>query len=264
MNYGIVIRNVTDLRAAPRFRSERKSQLLFNESVRVTTRQQGYCHVTQADGYAGWVDERALFMVTEKESGRHLKRLKFRVAAPMARAGLDSRITRDYPYFLFYGTRLAAPGAGKRAGSYRSADGRRFDLSLGNIRSLENKPPPKGEAVVKEATRFLGTPYLWGGITPGGFDCSGLVRMVYDFFDIHLPRDSREQRRIGVKVTQDEVTAGDLLFFKGHVAIAVNKRKIIHASLGGGGVTVDSLDPADDDYRADLAGIFIGARRILP
>ena len=67
MKYGSISRNVTDLRARPAFRSERKSQLLFNETVMISSRQKGYMKVTLPDGYSGWVDEKAICPIAKPE-----------------------------------------------------------------------------------------------------------------------------------------------------------------------------------------------------
>jgi cell wall-associated NlpC family hydrolase len=117
--------------------------------------------------------------------------------------------------------------------------------------------------VIREARRFLGVPYLWGGISPAGFDCSGFVRAIFSRFGIRVPRDTRDQVKAGIKVDRVNVRPGDLLFFNRHVGIALRHNRMIHASLGGGGVGINSLRPGDDDYRKDLDDSFVTARRLL-
>jgi len=119
-----------------------------------------------------------------------------------------------------------------------------------------------GKKIVALASRFLGVPYLWGGISPMGFDCSGLVQAVFGFFDIRLPRDSKDQREEGFAVERDGLHPGDLLFFPGHVAISWGGREFIHAAASRGMVAVDSFDPAQPNYREDLDHEFEFSRRL--
>ena len=115
------------------------------------------------------------------------------------------------------------------------------------------------------AKTYLGSPYKLGGNLTTGIDCSGFVKQVYSEFNVRLPRTAREQFLEGTKIDKDELTTGDLVFFRsrksnapGHVGIFIDDDKFIHASTrNGGGVRIDSLT---DQY---YSGTFIGASRLI-
>ncbi|PYE56231.1 C40 family peptidase [Deinococcus yavapaiensis] len=118
--------------------------------------------------------------------------------------------------------------------------------------------------VVDNAMKFLGVPYVYGGTTPRGLDCSGLVLQVMTPLGVSLPRTSAAMFRSGEKVDRDEIETGDLVFFDTegagqvtHVGIAIDADTFVHANSYNGKVTVDKL--AEKYY----ATRFLGARRVL-
>ena len=120
-------------------------------------------------------------------------------------------------------------------------------------------PPPTHSNVVGVAISMLGTPYVWGGSAPGGFDCSGLVMWAYAQVGVSLPHSSYAQFTYGVPVSRDQLQPGDLVFFDGlgHVGIYIGGDQFIHAPHTGDVVKISSL--SEDWY----AGNYVGARRIL-
>ncbi|MFC1609406.1 C40 family peptidase [Myxococcota bacterium] len=127
----------------------------------------------------------------------------------------------------------------------------------------ENPPDPR--ELVEIARSHLGTPYIRGGTGQGGFDCSGFVNKVYAQVGYDLPRVSREQFKVGLKVPRLSLQAGDLLFFVSspggeriaHVAMYVEDDELIHAVVGKGEVSYDRLTSRYYTQR------FAGARRII-
>jgi cell wall-associated NlpC family hydrolase len=128
-------------------------------------------------------------------------------------------------------------------------------------------PPPEPPSIVPSgghpeaaaiAARYLGVPYRWGGASPAGFDCSGLVLYVYAQLGIALPHFTVAQYALGVAVPRDELQPGDLVFFDGlgHVGIYIGGGQFIHAPHTGDVVRVSSL--SDSWY----AATYVGARRI--
>lgn len=264
MAHGIIIRNLTDLRAKPAFRSERKSQLLFNEPVKIKGGKSGYLSVSQEDGYSGWVNEKAVLKLNKKDFAKYTGGLDYRVKSLTARAvSVEEEKYKALPY-LFYGTRLHITKRKGHLGYIENLLGRPLRISLNNLVPILSDHENIRSLIINDAKRFLGTPYLWGGMTPFGIDCSGLVQMIYKRFGVNLPRDSSDQRECGEKVDRTKIQPADLLFFKGHVAIAISDDRIIHASLDEGGVTENSLKKSDVDFRKNLYDTFLEARRVLP
>ena len=126
---------------------------------------------------------------------------------------------------------------------------------------LSERPPgdaAMGQEIAALARRHVGAPYRWGGSSPSGFDCSGLVRYVYAQVGVSLPHNAAKQYRLGAPVAREELEPGDLVFFDRlrHNGIYVGDGRFIHARQTGRGVNIASLD--DGWY----ASHWVGARRL--
>lgn len=121
----------------------------------------------------------------------------------------------------------------------------------------------KATAIINTAKSYLGVPYVWGGTSPSGFDCSGFISYVYGKNGITLPRVTSDQYNAGSGVSKANLKPGDLVFFEtykagpSHVGIYLGNNEFIHASSGSGKVIISSLTSS---YYTEH---YIGSRRVL-
>ncbi len=262
----VVAEALADLRAGPSHRAELRTQAPCGARVTVLgARGDDWRLVRLADGYVGWMAAWHLVALDANAWERWRAGALWRVAAPMA-------LVRESPaphgravVPLPGGTALVARRTG-RAGwrGVTLADGR-----AGFVRGRELERAASGgrrhrgavaAAVCRRALACLGVPYRWGGTSPWGFDCSGLVHWAYGLEGVALPRDADRQAAAGAVRPPDPARArpGDLVFFGPpgggitHVAIALGGGDVVHAH---GRVRVDRVAPGATGPGARLAAM---------
>jgi cell wall-associated NlpC family hydrolase len=266
--HALVTAAVAPMLAGPRIALTQVSQAVLGSRLMVLRRVGRWLQCRASDGYIGWVhagylcllDEaaaRAWEMGTGGETWISLgAELRDEAGETLVRLPWGARVTRagEHDARLPDGTR------GRPAG----------ELIPAAVRALAF--PHDGAAAVETARRWLGVPYLWGGLTMGGVDCSGFVQAVYRMHGLVLPRDSDQQSRTGDEVDPGPdfagLRAGDLAFFAEepgrvtHVVMSTGGSRIIHASLGNGGVARNDL-AGRRHYETELRRIFVTARRVV-
>jgi cell wall-associated NlpC family hydrolase len=227
-----LIQGVAAMRKAPQERAEQTNELRFGDEMDVYDITGGYAWGQSArDDYVGYVKADALSDKIFKPTHRITNPLTFVFAEPSVKAPVLQRLT-------FYSS-VVVTGEKKDF----------FEISAGGFIHAKHAAlaDKVGEAdYVFNAGRFLGVPYLWGGVTPLGCDCSGLVQTALLASGRACPRDSDMQaktlgRELGSRVDEVDVRRGDLVFFKGHVGLMADRATLLHANAFHGKVVAEPL-----------------------
>jgi len=239
----------------PDVRTTQVSQLLHGHIAQVVERNGLWLHIKGADGYPGWVHQG--YVVTMPEPAPPLSKTGWDDPRPLSLSCTvrdEHGATRKLPLGA-----LITEGQERVSGLAMTLEERRHSF------------PPLADSITASAmTFFEGTSYEWGGVTPWGCDCSGLVSSSFHLHGVRVPRDAWMQAATGAPIDSiDDLQAADLLFFSDepegkitHVAISLGGKRVVHLALGRGGYAVDDLD-GHDEYTSLLLSRYRFARRIL-
>jgi hypothetical protein len=277
--YGVINLSVANFRSKPDHPAELVTQAILGTPVKVYKKgEDGYYLVQTPDGYISWLDDDGFTFMNEdqwnewKSSPKiiYLKEYGF----SYSEANINSQTVSD----LVAGNLLKIFGEDSDFYLVNYPDGRTAYIKKDEAQLFNDwydSLSPTGEIILKAAYRFMGIPYLWGGTSTKGMDCSGFTKTVYFLNGIILARDASQQVNTGELVdTKDgwqNLQAGDLLFFGRkadenrkeritHVAIYIGDGDFIHAA---GRVRINSFNP-EKSYYSDYRKMgFIRAKRIL-
>ena len=237
----VALAAVTPLLGEPSLRTEQVSQLVVGDTGEVLDRRAEWRRVRlDRDGYEGWIHRGFVREWTKRESDAWNDRA--RAWSEGAELDLSGRLVR-----LPLRSRVALVPDGVllpdgRAGRVVRGSVRRFSEVLAESRSVSPEE--------WTARRFIGAPYQWGGVTPWGVDCSGLVQTAFAARGLALPRDAAQQACEGKEILPRDIQPGDLLFFRGemssgitHVAFAGAGETLVHSTVACGGVLRESWRP---------------------
>ncbi len=248
---GLVTWSVADVRAQPGRQHELVSQAMYGEALELLYHEQAWWRVRLSDGYLGWISEHGLIAAAQAGDFR----------------GNATHVvsTRLQPVYGLEGTQITLlpwqtplPIDEFRDGMafWVAPDGTPSMTNADDLMPLEDRPQLTRTGcreTLTEVQKFIGVPYLWGGSSSYGFDCSGLAQAFYLWMGHQLPRDADQQVDYGHSVERADIQAGDLLFWASrsdterhhnitHVSIALNADEMIHANQRRWAVTIDPID----------------------
>ncbi|MES3028793.1 MAG: NlpC/P60 family protein [Pseudomonadota bacterium] len=227
------------IRRTPDLTGEQLDQLLFGEIFEVLGEQDGFAWgQSRRDGYVGFVERAALAPAGALPTHRVAAIRTYAFAEPSIK-------TRAFgPYSINALVRIEA-----REGRFAKAAGTGWFVEdhLAPIGRFEVDP-------VTVAERFLGAPYLWGGRESLGLDCSGLTQQALAACGIAYPRDTDQQERLGQPLAAADLRRGDLVFWKGHVAMMLDAERIIHANAHHMATAIEPLSQTRARYIAAGVG----------
>lgn len=234
--FGICNLSIVPCRKEPSDASEMVTQLLFGDHFQILESQDSWLHIKIAnDGYVCWIDKKQAQAI-QQPTFDILNTSEAYYCNELLQVVTDIKTELLFPIVL--GSLLPNFDDGEciienQTYSYDGA-------------YISGKLPFTKKGIVEVAMMYLNAPYLWGGKTPFGIDCSGLTQMVYKLNGIKIPRDAYQQAELGETLSfVEEAEAGDLAFFDNHegrivhVGIVMENNKIVHAS---GKVRIDGFD----------------------
>ncbi|HYG39794.1 MAG TPA: C40 family peptidase [Cytophagales bacterium] len=231
-NCGICSLSIVPVRAEPSDKSEITTQLIFGDLYQIIEKNDNGKWIkikTEYDKYEGWIDFKQSKSISQEKYEQLLKADKYKTT------GIISRVK------LADGEILVPAGSTFYSGYNEKAFFETINIK-NEVKNFEEKTPAE---IISIAKSYLNVPYLWGGKTHFGIDCSGFTQQVFGICGYKLPRDAWQQEQVGQEIRINDIKPTDVAFFKNekgkivHVGIILENSEIIHAS---GKVRVDKLD----------------------
>lgn len=268
---GLVTLSVINLRKEPDHSSEMVSQALMGTPVMILKEEDSWMQVRTPDRYISWTESSSVRRVSAEEmrEWKNSDRIIFTGNSGWIYSNIaETGITGDVVAGCIL-ARTSESGAYARVILPDGREGFVRSYSIMPFEQFRNKESASGDDIIKRAESLAGVPYLWGGSSAKGVDCSGFVQTVFFMNGLILSRDASQQALYGdsldISGGFENLLAGDLLFFGSperisHVAIFEGNGEYIHSS---GRVMVNSLDSAQSNYSRYRRNSLVKAMRVL-
>ena len=195
----------------PNIRSEVTSQILYGERFKILSKRKGWIKIKSLyDRYSGFIKDK-----------KYVKELKISHKVSNIQANIFNKPNVRTKKKLYFGSKLSA--IEKKNGFVRFEKNRWVKLK--DIKKIAHKE----KDFIKIFKLFLKTKYVWGGKTSKGIDCSALLQIFFYYNNLFYPRDTKDQIKYSIKQKSKKFKKGDIIFWKGHVAICINSKQLIHA-----------------------------------
>lgn len=275
--YAIVNLSVCNIRSKPDHPAELSTQAIMGTPVKVYKEQNGWYLIQTPEDYLGWVDDDGISLKTSEEMLKWLDAKKVIYKKYFGFAYSDKNLSEPISD-LVAGNVLEKLNQTKKIVEVKLPDGRKGFVKAEDVSDFDEwqkKLTYTPEDIINYAKNMMGFPYLWGGTSIKGVDCSGYMKVIHFINGIILPRDANQQALVGEEIQLDEeftqVKPGDLIFFgrKGnetrperitHVGIYIGDKKFLHSS---GRVRLDSFNKEDENYNEFRLNTIVRIKRIL-
>ncbi|PZX54858.1 C40 family peptidase [Algoriphagus chordae] len=273
----LVTISVANIRSQPKHSAELATQALMGTPLNVLKENDGWFLVQTPDGYLSWVDRAGVHLMSEAELEHWFREPKVVFTALTGHVWKSSDKT-EMVSDLVAGDILTIQDETKDQLKVNLPDGRQGWISSSEAQDWESWIASRNttpEALISTAKQMMGTPYLWGGTSIKGVDCSGFTKTIYYLNGQIIPRDASQQINEGELVDADKnwdkLQVGDLLFFgvKGtpekkervvHVGMWIGNGEFIHSR---GLVRISSFDPNNPNYDEYELGRYLRTKRIV-
>jgi cell wall-associated NlpC family hydrolase len=279
--YGVVSVSVANIRSQPAHSAELATQATLGTPVKVLNKTNSWYQIQTPDSYISWVDEGGIKLMSKEEfdTWQQVKKIIYlnMYGLSYTEPDLNSQTVSD----LVSGDVLWLKG--EKDDFYKVAypDGREAYIPRTSAKAYESwlaSLNPTEESLISTAKKLMGIPYLWGGTSLKGLDCSGFTKNVYFLNGLLLPRDASQQVHTGNLIDTskgfEDLRPGDLLFFGKpasgnssekvtHVGMWIGNYEYIHASGSSGKVTINSFNKQAHNFNKGVFDSFLRAKRIL-
>lgn len=275
---GLVTISVANLRSQPAHSAELATQATLGTPLNILKKQGDWSLVQTPDQYLAWVDSGGIVDLSETDFLKWKSAAKVIYTWPVGYAYSEMDANSMVVSDMVAGAILQKMGEKQEFFSVQFPDGRNAYVLKGQSQDYDywtNTLEPTEESLVNTAHMFMGLPYLWGGTSSKGVDCSGFTKTIY-FLNGHIiPRDASQQVTTGIPIDStrifEQLHKGDLLFFGRkatdttsekvvHVGMWIGNKEFIHAS---GRVRISSMDKNAENYDAFNDNRYLRTKRIL-